>query len=158
MADSKMRIKLKGYDHAIVDASIAKIIQAAESTGAQVRGPIPLPTDKQIITILRAVHKYKDSQIVAIDVQNNIVLVKNPFLSKTKSFVQLKKMQKEDSSTAAELLTRVAAPVEKVEAVEIVEEAVVAPSFEEVVAETVVEESPAEEVVAEPATETNTEA
>ncbi|ASP28713.1 30S ribosomal protein S10 [Spiroplasma corruscae] len=62
MAQQKIKIKLKGYDHAIIDQSIAKIIEVAESTGAQVRGPIPLPTEKQIITILRATHKYKDSR------------------------------------------------------------------------------------------------
>lgn len=62
MAQEKIKIKLKGYDHVIVDQSIAKIIEAAESTGAKVRGPIPLPTEKQIITILRATHKYKDSR------------------------------------------------------------------------------------------------
>lgn len=62
MAQQKVKIKLKGYDHAIVDQSIAKIIQVAEETGAKVRGPIPLPTEKQIITILRATHKYKDSR------------------------------------------------------------------------------------------------
>ncbi|WP_031542223.1 30S ribosomal protein S10 [Mesoplasma photuris] len=61
MAD-KLRIKLKSYDHEILDQSILKIITAAEGTGAKVKGPIPLPTDKQIITILRAVHKYKDSR------------------------------------------------------------------------------------------------
>ncbi|KAF5303874.1 hypothetical protein FQR65_LT18912 [Abscondita terminalis] len=59
MAQQKVKIKLKGYDHAIVDQSIAKIIQVAEETGAKVRGPIPLPTEKQIITILRATHKRK---------------------------------------------------------------------------------------------------
>lgn len=62
MAQQKVKIKLKGYDHAVVDASILKIIEAAESTGAKVKGPIPLPTEKQIITILRAAHKYKDSR------------------------------------------------------------------------------------------------
>jgi small subunit ribosomal protein S10 len=62
MAQQKVKIKLKGYDHAVVDASITKIIEAAESTGAVVKGPIPLPTEKQIITILRATHKYKDSR------------------------------------------------------------------------------------------------
>jgi small subunit ribosomal protein S10 len=62
MADKKVRIKLKGFDHATVDQSIAKIIQAAEGTGATVKGPIPLPTEKEIVTILRAVHKYKDSR------------------------------------------------------------------------------------------------
>jgi small subunit ribosomal protein S10 len=62
MADKKVRIKLKGFDHATVDQSIAKIIEAAEGTGAIVKGPIPLPTEKEIVTILRAVHKYKDSR------------------------------------------------------------------------------------------------
>ncbi|ATG97169.1 30S ribosomal protein S10 [Mesoplasma lactucae] len=62
MAEQKIRIKLKGYDHATVDQSATKIIEAAQKTGAQVKGPIPLPTEKQIITVLRAVHKYKDSR------------------------------------------------------------------------------------------------
>lgn len=62
MVNQKMRIKLKGYDHAIVDQSIRKIIEAAVGTGAKVVGPIPLPTNKQVITILRAVHKHKDSR------------------------------------------------------------------------------------------------
>ena len=58
----KIRIRLKGYDHALVDASAAKIVETAKRTGAQVSGPIPLPTEKEIVTILRAVHKYKDSR------------------------------------------------------------------------------------------------
>ena len=59
----KLRIKVKGYEHAIVDAAAAKIVEAAKRGGAQkVSGPIPLPTDKEIVTILRAVHKYKDSR------------------------------------------------------------------------------------------------
>lgn len=63
MADaSKIRIKIKGYDHALVDQSAEKIVDAVERTGATVSGPIPLPTKKEIITILRAVHKYKDSR------------------------------------------------------------------------------------------------
>ncbi|WP_339022677.1 30S ribosomal protein S10 [Spiroplasma endosymbiont of Crioceris asparagi] len=62
MAQQKIRIKLKSYDNAIVDQSMKKIIEVAEASGAKVRGPIPLPTEKQIITILRAVHKYKDSR------------------------------------------------------------------------------------------------
>ena len=57
-----LRIKLKGYDHTLVDASAAKIVEAAKKTGARVSGPIPLPTDKEVVTILRAVHKYKDSR------------------------------------------------------------------------------------------------
>ncbi|AHF57413.1 MULTISPECIES: 30S ribosomal protein S10 [Spiroplasma] len=62
MAQTKMRIKLKGYDHRVVDQSISKIIEAAQAAGAEVKGPIPLPTDKEIITIIRATHKYKDSR------------------------------------------------------------------------------------------------
>lgn len=60
--NEKLRIKIKGYEHAVVDAAAAKIVEAAKRTGAKVSGPIPLPTDKEIITILRAVHKYKDSR------------------------------------------------------------------------------------------------
>ena len=61
-AANKIRIKLKAYDHAILDQSAEKIVEIAKRTGAKVSGPIPLPTDKEIITILRAVHKYKDSR------------------------------------------------------------------------------------------------
>ncbi len=60
--NEKLRIKIKGYEHAVVDAAAAKIVEAAKRTGAKVSGPIPLPTDKEIITILRAVHKDKDSR------------------------------------------------------------------------------------------------
>ncbi len=62
MAKEKVRIKVKGYEHSVVDAAAAKIVEAAKRGGARVAGPIPLPTDKQIVTILRAVHKYKDSR------------------------------------------------------------------------------------------------
>ena len=58
----KIRIRLKGYDHKLVDASAEKIVETAKRTGARVSGPVPLPTEKQIITILRAVHKSKDSR------------------------------------------------------------------------------------------------
>jgi small subunit ribosomal protein S10 len=58
----KIRIKLKAYDHAILDSSAAKIVETARKTGAEVSGPIPLPTEKEVVTILRAVHKYKDSR------------------------------------------------------------------------------------------------
>lgn len=62
MASQVMRITLKAYDHKLVDQSAAKIIEAAKKTGAQVSGPVPLPTKKEVVTILRAVHKYKDSR------------------------------------------------------------------------------------------------
>jgi len=58
----KIRIRLKAYDHKILDSSAEKIVETAKRTGAKVSGPVPLPTEKQIITILRAVHKYKDSR------------------------------------------------------------------------------------------------
>jgi len=58
----KIRIRLKGYDHSLVDQAAEKIVETAKATGAQVSGPIPLPTEKEVITILRAVHKYKDSR------------------------------------------------------------------------------------------------
>ena len=57
----KIRVRLKSYDHTLVDAAAARIVEAAKRNGATVSGPIPLPTEKEIITILRAVHKYKDS-------------------------------------------------------------------------------------------------
>lgn len=58
----KIRIRLKGYDHQLVDASCEKIVETAKRTGAAVSGPIPLPTEKEIVTILRSVHKHKDSR------------------------------------------------------------------------------------------------
>ena len=58
----KIRIRLKGYDHSVVDKAAEKIVETAKRTGARVSGPVPLPTDKDIVTILRAVHKYKDSR------------------------------------------------------------------------------------------------
>ena len=60
--NEKIRIKVKGYEHAVVDAAASKIVEAAKRSGARVSGPIPLPTDKEIVTVLRAVHKDKDSR------------------------------------------------------------------------------------------------
>ena len=58
----KIRIRLKGYDHNLVDKAAEMIVETAKRTNAQVSGPIPLPTEKEVVTILRAVHKYKDSR------------------------------------------------------------------------------------------------
>ena len=58
----KMRIRLKGYDHMLLDQTAERIVETAKRTGAKVSGPIPLPTRKEVVTILRAVHKYKDSR------------------------------------------------------------------------------------------------
>ena len=57
-----IRIRIKGYDHEQVDKAAATIVETAKRTGARVSGPVPLPTDKDVVTILRAVHKYKDSR------------------------------------------------------------------------------------------------
>ena len=58
----KIRIRLQSYDAQLIDAAAEKIVETAKRTGARVSGPIPLPTDKEVVTILRAVHKYKDSR------------------------------------------------------------------------------------------------
>lgn len=58
----KIRVRLKSYDHTLVDQAAAKIVGVATRNGATVSGPIPLPTEREIVTILRAVHKYKDSR------------------------------------------------------------------------------------------------
>ena len=62
MASQKIRIKLKAYDHSLIDQAAERIVDTAVKTGATVSGPIPLPTEKEVITILRAPHKYKDSR------------------------------------------------------------------------------------------------
>lgn len=62
MANQKIRIKLKAYEHNLIDQSAEKIVDTAKRTGARVSGPIPLPTEKEVVTILRSPHKYKDSK------------------------------------------------------------------------------------------------
>ena len=61
-AKGNIRIRLKGYDHNLVDKAAEKIVETAKRTDAQVSGPVPLPTEKEVVTVLRAVHKYKDSR------------------------------------------------------------------------------------------------
>ncbi len=58
----KIKVRLRSYESSLIDAAAAKIVDVAKRNGAEVSGPIPLPTEKEIITILRAVHKYKDSR------------------------------------------------------------------------------------------------
>ena len=60
--NEKIRIRLKSYDHTLIDTAAEKIVDVAKRSGATVSGPVPLPTEKEIVTILRAVHKYKDSR------------------------------------------------------------------------------------------------
>lgn len=62
MSKQKIRIRLKAFDHNILDQSAEKIVEAAKATGAKVAGPVPLPTEKDVVTVLRAPHKYKDSR------------------------------------------------------------------------------------------------
>ena len=62
MAHQEIRIKLKAYEHNLIDQSAEKIVDTAKRTGARVSGPIPLPTEKEVVTILRSPHKYKDSR------------------------------------------------------------------------------------------------
>ena len=62
MANPKIRISLKAYDHKLIDQSAAQIIETAKKTGAQISGPIPLPTKKEVVTIIRATHRDKDSR------------------------------------------------------------------------------------------------
>ena len=61
-SQQKMRIILKAYDHQLIDFAAAKLVETVKKNGAKVSGPVPLPTKKEVVTILRAVHKYKDSQ------------------------------------------------------------------------------------------------
>ena len=59
---SKLRVKLKGYDYKLVDESVGKIVTQAQKSGAKIIGPVPLPTERNVYTIIRAVHKYKKSR------------------------------------------------------------------------------------------------
>ena len=80
MAKSKtIRVSLQAYDHRVLDMSVEKIVIAAKKTGASVVGPIPLPTERQVYTILRAVHKYKDSrEQFEIRTHKRLIDIKNP--------------------------------------------------------------------------------
>lgn len=62
MANQKIRIRLKAYDHRILDQSAEKIVETAKRSGAKVSGPVPLPTERTVYTVLRSVHKDKDSR------------------------------------------------------------------------------------------------
>ncbi len=62
MATQKIRVKLQAYDHNLIDQASKRIVDTALKFGAKISGPIPLPTDKEVVTIIRAPHKYKDSR------------------------------------------------------------------------------------------------
>lgn len=63
---AKIRIRIKGYDHKLVDQAADKIVETVKRTGARVSGPVPLPTEKEVVTILRAVHKYKGTAVSSL--------------------------------------------------------------------------------------------
>jgi len=62
MSKQKIRVKLSGYDHGLVETALARIVDVATKNGAQISGPIPLPTKREIVTVIRSPHKYKDSR------------------------------------------------------------------------------------------------
>ena len=90
MPTKKIRIKLKAYDHNIIDQSAERIVETAKRTGAVVSGPIPLPTEKEIVTILRAPHKYKDSrEQFEIRTHKRLIDVLNPSSRTVDSLMRL---------------------------------------------------------------------
>ena len=90
MAKQKIRIKLKAFDHNLLDASAVKIVETAKKTGAKVSGPVPLPTEKDVVTILRAVHKYKDSrEQFEIRTHKRLVDILNPTQKTVDSLMRL---------------------------------------------------------------------
>ncbi len=79
MADTKLRIRLKSYDHRIIDQAAIKIVGTIKRLGGEVSGPVPLPTEIEKITILRAVHKYKDSrEQFEMRTHKRLIDIKNP--------------------------------------------------------------------------------
>lgn len=90
MASQKIRIKLKAYDHDLIDQSAARIVETAKKSGTKVSGPIPLPTDKEVITILRAVHKYKDArEQFEIRTHKRLIDIYNPSSKTVDSLMKL---------------------------------------------------------------------
>ena len=88
--DNKIRVRLVAYDHKILDRSVEKIIDVAEKTGAGVVGPIPLPTEKQVYTILRATFKYKDSrEQFEIRTHKRLIIIVEP---KKETIEQIRKL------------------------------------------------------------------
>ena len=90
MPSQKIRIKLKAYDHNLIDQSAERIVETAKRSGAKISGPIPLPTDKEIITVLRATHKYKDArEQFEIKTHKRIIDILNPTSKTVDSLMRL---------------------------------------------------------------------
>ena len=88
--NEKIRIRLKSYDHKLLDFSAGKIVETAKKAGSQVSGPVPLPTEKKIVTILRAVHKYKDSrEQFEIRTHKRLIDIANPTQKTVDSLMRL---------------------------------------------------------------------
>ena len=76
---SKIRIKLKAYDHRVLDSAAAKIVETVKRTGGEISGPVPLPTEIQKITVLRAVHNFKDArEQFEMRTHKRLIDIKNP--------------------------------------------------------------------------------
>ena len=88
--NEKIRIRLKSYDHKLLDYSATKIVEAAKKAGSVVSGPIPLPTEKKVVTILRAEHKYKDSrEQFEIRTHKRLIDIANPTPKTVDSLMKL---------------------------------------------------------------------
>ena len=88
--NEKIRIRLKSYDHKLLDFPAGKIVETAKKAGSQVSGPVPLPTEKQVVTILRAVHKYKDSrEQFEIRTHKRLIDITNPTPKTVDSLMKL---------------------------------------------------------------------
>ena len=88
--NQKIRIRLKSYDHKLLDYSAVKIVDTAKKAGSLVAGPIPLPTEKKVVTILRAVHKYKDSrEQFEIRTHKRLIDIANPTPKTVDSLMKL---------------------------------------------------------------------
>ena len=76
---SKLRIKLKAYDHRVLDKAVGRVVEAVKRTGGEISGPIPRPTEIEKFTILRAVHKYKDSrEQFEMRTHKRLIVINNP--------------------------------------------------------------------------------
>ncbi len=79
MSTNKLRIKMKAYDHKILDNAVTKIVETIKRSGGEISGPVPLPTEIEKFTILRAVHKYKDSrEQFEMRTHKRLIDIKNP--------------------------------------------------------------------------------
>ena len=108
MANQKIRITLKAYDHQLIDQSAQRIVDTAKRSGAQVSGPIPMPTRKEVVTILRATHKFKDSREQFEQRSHNILMGTGNTKSDGTSWIPFQRMSK--TRTDIKKLTTISVP------------------------------------------------